>query len=339
MIYLTVTGRNDWASQLAYSKQSSFLYPSVGLSAVLSNMFNAPAWLPYLKVRASYTQVASAFNRWLTAPRAEYKDQSHTYVSPTTFPNTNLKPEDTRSWEVGLDARFFGKLHLDVTYYRSNTYNQLIDMPLAASTGYSTYLAQTGNVQNQGVELAFGYNNKWGDFALGTNFTYTFNENKIIELAHGMVNPVTGIEEDLSEIDMGYLGAAGIAPRVLLREGGSMSDIYVDHTILRDASGHVQINPTTGQASMTAIDPVYAGSTAPKHNLGWSSSLWWKDIDLGFTFTARIGGVTYSATQGILDYYGVSEATALLRDGKNLPAVVLSDYRNGAGRSRSLLYI
>ena len=313
MLYLTLTGRNEWPSMLAYSKQSSFFYPSVGLSGVISNMVDLPDWFSFLKVRASYAQVASAFDRYLSNPSYTYVEQSHGWKAPATYPNNDLRPEDTRSWEIGVNARFLNKFNLDVTYYRSNTYHQTIYMPLASSTGYENYAAQTGNVRNQGVELAVGYNNKWGDFRWGTNFTYTFNENKIMELAHGMINPITGVAEDLTEIKKDWLGASDVAPRVILREGGSLSDIYVNHQLARDLNGNILIS-NTGALSMEEIEARKVGSLAPKCNLGWSNNFAWKGIDLGVVFTARIGGMAYSATQGILDYYGVSEATAAARD-------------------------
>ena len=319
MLYLTVTGRNDWASQLAYSANSSFFYPSVGLSAVVSNMFNAPKWLSFLKVRASYSQVASAFARYLSNPSYTYNEQSHGWSAPTTYPNTDLQPEMTKSWEVGVNARFINKFNLDITYYRSNTYDQTIYMPLASSTGYQNYAAQTGNIQNQGIELSVGYNNKWGDFRWATNFTYSFNENKIIELAHGMINPLTGEQEDMLEIRKDWLGQTDVAPRVILREGGSMTDIYINHKIARDLNGNVLIDPSTGKLSMTEIEPQKVGQLAPKGNLGWSNNFSYKGIDLGIVFTARLGGKVYSATQGILDYYGVSEASAAARDRGGVP--------------------
>ena len=159
MLYLTVTGRNDWASQLAYSKNSSFFYPSVGLSAVVSNMVNMPEWFTFLKVRGSYSKVASAFARYLSNPAYSFNNQTHNWSKPSTYPAYNLKPEDTKSWEIGLNARFLNHINLDVTYYRSNTYHQTIYAPLPSSSGYNQVVVQAGDVQNQGVELALGYNN------------------------------------------------------------------------------------------------------------------------------------------------------------------------------------
>ncbi len=314
MLFLTATGRNDWASQLAYSSQPSFFYPSVGLSAVISNMVNMPKWFTFLKLRGSYSQVATPFDRFLSNPSYKYNDQTHNWSKSDTYPAVNLKPEDTKSWEIGLNMRFFESLSLDVTYYRSNTYNQTIYAPLSASTGYKNFVAQTGNIQNQGVELTLGYVNNWDGFGWDSGLTFTANANKIVALGHGLVDPTTGQPvEDITEIQKDWLGASNVAPIVILREGGSMSDVYVNHFIARDHNGNVATNDK-GQPAMAQSDYVKAGQLSPKANLGWSNTFSWQGISLGIVLTARFGGLVYSATQGILDYYGASEDSAAMRD-------------------------
>ena len=317
-VYLTLTGRNDWASQLAFSSQASFFYPSAGLSAVISNLVEMPEWIDFLKVRGSYSQVASPFSRWISNPSLEYNDQTDLWTQSKTYPYRDLKPEDTRSWEIGVNLRVLKGLSLDVTYYRSNTYNQTVYGDLAASTGYDNFIAQTGNVQNQGVELALGYDNTWGDFSWSSGFTFTFNDNKIVELANDVINPITGEPVEINEIQKDWLGAENVAPRVILRKGGSLTDIYVKHFIARDANGYVNVD-ANGRISMEETEPVKAGQLAPKANLGWSNTFSYKGLSLGIVLTARVGGLVYSATQGILDYYGVSEASAAMRDKGGIP--------------------
>ena len=317
-IYLTLTGRNDWASQLAYSSQKSFFYPSVGLSAVISNLVEMPKWFDFLKVRGSYSQVASPFSRWISNPSLDYNDQTDLWTQSKTYPYRDLKPEDTRSWEIGVNMRFLKGLSLDVTYYRSNTFNQTVYGDLAASTGYDNFIAQTGNVQNQGVELALGYNNTWGDFTWDSGFTLTFNENKIVELANDIVNPITGENVTIDEIQKDWLGGENVAPRVILRQGGSLTDIYVNNFIKRDLNGYVDVD-ANGRISMERTDFVKVGQLAPKANLGWSNTFSYKGVSLGVVLTARIGGLVYSATQGILDFYGASEASAEMRDNGGIP--------------------
>ena len=318
MLFLTVTGRNDWASQLAFTSRSSFFYPSVGLSAIISEMVDLPDWFSYLKVRGSFAEVASAFDRYLSNPSYSYNEQTHTWTKPTTYPAYDLKPENTRSWEVGLTMNFWNSLNVDVTYYRSNTFNQTIYAPISAASGYSQFVAQSGNVQNQGVELAVGYNNTWGDFSWSSNFTYTFNQNKIRELAHGIPDPVTGVPVDVTEIQQGWLGQANVAPRIILREGGSMSDIYVNQFLARDANGNILLN-ADGKMTMEETEYTKVGQLSPKGNFGWSNTFGYKGLSLGIVISARVGGLVYSATQGILDYYGVSEVSAVARENGGVP--------------------
>lgn len=318
MLFLTLTGRNDWASQLAYTDNKSYFYWSAGLSAVISNMVEMPSWLTFMKMRGSYSQVASPFDRFLSNPSYKYNDQTHNWSKSDTYPAHDLKPEDTRSWELGLNVRFLESLSLDVTYYRSNTYNQTIYAPLSASSGYKNFVAQTGNIQNQGVELALGYDNKWGDFSWSSNFTYTFNQNKIKELAHGIPDPITGIPVDVTQIEKDWLGASNVAPQVILREGGSLSDIYIKHRVARDLNGSVAVD-NNGNIKVEEVEAYKAGQLAPKGNFGWSNTFGFKGISLGVVLTARVGGLVYSATQGILDYYGVSEASASMRDAGGIP--------------------
>ena len=113
-------------------------------------------------------------------------------------------------------------------------------------------------------------------------------------------------------------GQNNVAPRVILRKGGSLSDIYVNHLIARDANGNVLIN-SDGTLSMEDVGYMKVGSLAPKANLGWTNTFSYGGLSLGIVLTARIGGLVYSATQGILDYYGVSETSAVARDNGGIP--------------------
>ena len=315
MAYLTLTGRNDWESQLAFTKHSSFFYPSIGGSVVLSEMFRLPEFISYAKLRGSYSSVASSFERYLSNPGFEFNEQSHQWGSSTTLPATNLKPEDTRSWEVGLNARLWNHFSIDATYYHSNTYNQTFNITLASSSGYSSAIVQTGNIQNYGLELALGYNNTWRDFSWNSNLTYTMNRNKVKRLASGATNPITGEIIDMPELRMAVLGADGYGPRVILREGGTMGDLYVDKGLRTDGNGNIWVDPQTGKVGVQDYaEPKKIGTMNPDFNMGFSNTFSYKGISLGVVLTARVGGLCVSNTQGILDYYGVSKATADARD-------------------------
>ena len=319
-LYLTVTGRNDWDSKLAYSKHPSFFYPSVGLSAVLSDMLELPEVISYAKIRGSYTIVASSFDRFLTNPGYVYNAQTHNWENPTVYPMDDMKPEKTKSWELGLNLKFWeNRFNLDATYYRSNTLNQTFSVDIPPSSGYNKAIVQAGNVQNQGVELGLGFHDEWAGFGWSTNATFTLNRNKVIRLASGSVNPVTGEEIQMENMPVGWLGKENVAPRVILTEGGSMTDIYVYNQLTRDNNGNIKVDQN-GNLSMTSSStPTKVGDLDADFNLGWTNHFTYKGIDLGVVLSARVGGLAYSATQGILDYYGVSEASATARDNGGIP--------------------
>lgn len=312
--YLTLTGRNDWPSQLAgpNSESSSFFYPSVGASVVLSELMPNlnHDYLSYMKFRGSWASVGNPFERYIANPHYEWVNNSWSIT--TQYPLYNLKPERTQSFEVGLTLRFLKHFDLDVTYYNAKTMNQTFNPQLPVS-GWSAMYIQTGAVRNQGIELSLGYKNTWRDFTWDTGITYSMNKNKIIELADNAINPVTGEIFSLSTLNMGGLGET----RFLLKEGGTMGDIYSLIDLKRDSNGAIYTDREGKLATETIQDPnqyIKLGSVLPDGNLAWRNNFSWKGFNLGFLVTARLGGVVYSRTQAMLDYYGVSEASAKARD-------------------------
>ena len=154
MLYLTVTGRNDWASQIAGSSSSSFFYPSVGLSWVPTSLWDLGGALSYLKLRGSIASVGMPFPRYLTVPTYEYDATTRVWKDKTHYPIGDLKPERTTTYEVGIDARLWRHLSLSASWYRADTKNQTFDPSLPPSSSYTTIYLQTGHVRNTGVELS-----------------------------------------------------------------------------------------------------------------------------------------------------------------------------------------
>ena len=310
--YLTLTGRNDWPSQLAgpNSKQSPFFYPSVGGSVVLSELFKLPESISYLKLRASWASVGLPFGRFLAYPTFSWNTSTGAYSSQSAYPLYDLKPERTDSWEVGLTARFLKHFNFDVSFYNTKTYNQTMDAKLSPTGGYSTFYAQTGNVRNRGVELSLGYKNTWNKFSWSSNYTFSANKNKILSLIDGYINPVTGEEITKDRMDVGGLSKA----RFILKVGGSLGDLYSQSDLLRDSNNKIYVNADGNVAVNDKADDIYLGSVFPKANMAWRNDFQYGNWGLGFLLTARLGGVVYSATQAVLDSYGVSEATAAARD-------------------------
>ena len=311
MLYLTLSGRNDWASQLANSSTSSFFYPSVGLSGVISEMIQMPSFIDYMKVRGSFSSVGMPYPRNLTSPTYEYNEATQSWKPKTHYPIGDLKPERTDSWEVGLDMKLFKDFNLGLSWYLANTFNQTFDPQISVSSGYTTIYLQTGYVRNTGLELSLGYGHTWNNnFRWDSNFTLSHNKNKIKELVRDYVHPETGELINKNRLDVGGLGKA----RFILKEGGTLGDLYTQSDLKRDDNGMVDIDPTGIVAIENNLPDIKLGSVFPKANLAWSNHFSWKGISLSALFTARIGGIVYSATEAAMDQYGVSERSALGRD-------------------------
>ena len=310
--YLTLTGRNDWPSQLAgpNSTQSSFFYPSVGTSFVLSEIFHLPKQIDYLKARASYASVGLPFPRFLANPTFEWDTALRQWKSKANYPLYNLKPENTTSWEIGLTARFLKHFNLDVTLYHTTTYNQTFNPQISVSSAYSTLYVQTGSVSNKGIELSLGYKNKWGDFGWASNYTFSANRNKINELVRNYVHPETGTVINKDRLDVGGHGQA----HFILKEGGTLGDLYSLSDIKRDSQGRVYIDNEGKVYTDNNVGDIKLGSVFPKCTMAWRNDFSWKGLNVGLMFSARFGGIVYSATQATLDTYGVSETTAQARD-------------------------
>ena len=311
--YLTLTGRNDWPSQLAgpRSVKSSFFYPSVGGSVVVSQLIpNMPEELSYIKVRGSWASVGLPFARFLANPTYEWDNANKVWVDKSNYPMYDLKPERTDSWEVGLTMRFLRHFNLDVSYYNTKTYNQTFDPQISVSSKYSTLYVQTGSVRNRGVELALGYSNEWGKFAWSSNFTLSSNQNRILELVDNYRHPETGQLITKDRLNIGGLGQA----RFILKKGGSLGDLYSIADLKRDSDGNIY---TAADGSIEVeynVDDIKLGSVFPKANMAWRNDFKWGNFNFGFMLSARLGGVVFSRTQAAMDYYGVSESSAEARD-------------------------
>ena len=317
-VYLTLTGRTDKPSQLVGSVDPWIFYPSIGLSAVVTDLLpedvraNLRPALSFLKVRTSYTEVGSPIPFTGLTPGTITHSMRSGKVEPFDYyPLPDLKAERTRSVELGIDSRWFGgALTFGATIYQSNTLNQLLETDLDPGTGYKKLYVQAGNVRNRGIEMTLGFNKKFGPVDYNTSVTATANRNKIIKLASGVKNPITGEVFDLTDIAKG---------RFRLREGGELGDVYASERIKRDANGYVEYTP--GQSLVTEpTEPYKLGSVNAKWNLGWKHGVSFKGFDLNVLFTARLGGIVISKTQAALDKFGVSQASA---DARNAGGVQL----------------
>lgn len=349
MVYLDVTARNDWNSILGGTsfEKKGFFYPSVGLSAILTDMIPGlkSNVLSFLKLRGSYSEVgnASSAMRYMAAQRFEYKNAQPSTTSD--FPNTNLEPERTKAWELGLQTNLWGdKINLNVSLYSTRTFNQFFRPKLSATSGYGRMPVNGGRVDNKGIEASLTVNQPLGPVKWSTTLTYTLNRNKIHQLlAPKTVDFGNGMTEEVSLKQMDIDGMNFGPVKVMLTEGGSIGDLYT--TVPKtDEHGFVIVDYNT--KNIVGLDEgkwVKAGNVNPKYNIGWRNSFSWNGIDLNFLFTARVGGRVASITQGYMDYFGASKATADARDaggalvnGVRIPA---QDYYQKVGPSIGSYYI
>lgn len=340
MVYLDVTGRIDWVSALAGTDTPCVPYPSVGLSGILTEIFPIKSdVLSFLKVRASYSEVGNAPMRYV--PMYTYKIQNGYPQTTTYMTSKDLKPERTKSYELGMNAKLFGnKVNIDLTLYKSSTYNQLFNPSLSAGSGYNSYYVNAGRIDNKGIELSVGLNQPLGPVNWTSNLTYSINRNKIKQLLPPTETP-SGTIVSMSEMNMG--GTDGY--RMVLKEGAQMGDIYVN-TLRTDEHGYIAVNVTNQTVTADPDNFVRAGNANPDYTIGWRNNFEWKGLSLGFFINGRFGGIGVSSTQAKLDYFGVSKASAEARDrggaivnGKLIPAKEYYQVVGGGNSGIGSMYV
>ncbi|MCT4646004.1 MAG: SusC/RagA family TonB-linked outer membrane protein [Carboxylicivirga sp.] len=316
-IYLSLSGRGEWPSTLANTEKSGFLYGSVGLSGVISEMVDLPEFVSYTKVRASYASVGSAIPRGLSIPQYSYDVGTNKWKTQSYRPLPKLYPERTNSYEIGLQSKLFnGTVDLNLTYYFSDTKNQTFNIPVSASSGYSSMYIQSGNVHNEGIELSLGANVKMGQLTWSPTFTYSYNKNEITELLSDYVDPITQETYSIEKINKSGLGSVSN----ILTVGGSMGDIYATNELKRDNEGNIFVNPTTNNVERVNLtEPRKIGSVLPDGQLGLKNDFVYRNFSMGAMISARLGGLVVSSTQAVLDEYGVSQRSADLRDQGGIP--------------------
>ena len=245
-IFLDASLRNDWSSTLP--DPYSFSYPSVGVSAILSDLFTIPDAVSFLKMNASYAEVGNGgraqlrFNTYNYSPggRNGFIFRSGTQAIP------DLKPEIVKNIELGLEAKFMeNKLGFQFTFYKSNSFNQLLQVSVPVATGFSNEYINAGNIQNQGIELVInGTPIKEGDLKWDIDFNLGMNRNKIIELT-----------ETTKEFTLA--GGFGRSATPLIKEGGSYGDMtgfFWRNTadVLDPVTGKVISHSTSGTPLVTA---------------------------------------------------------------------------------------
>jgi TonB-linked SusC/RagA family outer membrane protein len=301
-VYLDVTARNDWSSTLAFTRSKSYFYPSAGLSWIVSNGLRLPAWISFGKVRGSWSQVGNDLPLFYSR-LGDHIVAGGAIQGNDRAPFDALKPELSVSVELGTEWKFFDRrLDLDLTFYRTNTRNQLLTLPSSAGAEYKFYMVNAGNIENKGIEVTLGATPVMNAyFRWKTGISYSANRNRIVAL-HPKLNSFVYGDEGFS---MSYA--------MRLKEGGAFGDIY-GWKFDRDEDGVIRLNEKGLPLTIGSGNTEKVGNSNPDYMLGWSNMLSCKGFSLYFLIDARVGGDVLSQTQAELDYRGVSANTAKARE-------------------------
>lgn len=305
MLYVDVTGRNDWSSTLVNTDNLSFFYPSVGVTGILSQMVTLPEAISFAKVRASYAQVGNDITAFLTSPLNTLVNQQVTDPLVGPQPGTSLKPEKQNSFEIGTEWRFVNnRIGFDFTYYQNETKNQLITAPapIPNTSGYLNYAFNAGSIENKGFEITLSAKAIVTDnFSWDTALNYASNKNTVKSLgvnSNGETNSVILTNGDPNSY------------RYILEVGKPFGEIQ-GKNIVRNDQGQILLDKD-GRIQKT--DWVDLGSSNPDFMLGFSNTFKYKKLFLNVLIDGRFGGHVMSMTEAMLDNYGVSKKSGEARD-------------------------
>jgi TonB-linked SusC/RagA family outer membrane protein len=308
-IFVDFTGRNDWSSALTLpedlkafgNEQNAYFYSSVALSAIVSDMIKLPAPFSYAKLRGSYAQVGNDTDPFTFTqsfnPSTAYGN-FQIYGETDRLSNLSLKPEISNAIEVGTEMRFFGnRIGLDLTYYTSNTINQILNIPLSITSGYGSRSINAGKIRNWGYEAMLniqGIRNR--AFQWTTDINFSANRSKVIELRDGLTNLVMAsrrvtVEARVGE-RMGDLYGIGFA-RV---QNSDPNAPYYDAS--GKFVGQMVFDANNGRPVRTT-NRIKLGNYNPDFMVGLNNSFTWKGVNLSFLFDIRSGGKLYSETQTV----------------------------------------
>jgi TonB-linked SusC/RagA family outer membrane protein len=300
-LFLDASLRNDWSSPLP--APYTFQYPSVGISAIISDIVSMPTPISFLKASINYAEVGNG-------GQAQIRNASYNYSQgagpgflqrSATFPIADLKPEIVKNLEFNIESRFLSnRLSVNLSYYKSNSYNQLLRINLPPATGFSNRYINAGNVENQGFEAVIsGTPVQSKDFTWEVGFNYAVNKNEIVELS-----------EFLKETPLA--GGFGRSATPIIREGGSYGDLVALGWLRSDKGGYV-VNPTSG-APVASVDRYDIGNFNPRATLGLSNTFNLFGIYARVLIDGRVGGTIVSGTEMNLAFDGITEGTEQYRD-------------------------
>jgi TonB-linked SusC/RagA family outer membrane protein len=306
-LYLDVTARNDWSSALATpftADNTSFFYPSVSTSFILSNVVELPRAIDFLKIRASYAEVGNDTDPYQT--QGTFLSQTPVNSQPTFtnqdfIPNSNLRPERTSSVELGFDLRLLRqRLNVDFTYYNAVTDDQILSLPIAVSSGFSQQVVNGGSVRNQGVEIIVNgvpvrnENFEW-------NTTVNFASSRAI---------VEDLPQEDGRLTLGFSRVYNSADQTVfhqVEEGGRVGDLY-GTGYLRNHDGDFILTDEGRFIADPALKKL--GNYNADFQVGLTNSFRYKNFDASFLLDWRQGGIIVSRTLSLGAVGGQLEETS-----------------------------
>lgn len=284
-LYIDGTTRSEWSSTLPINN-NSYNYWSLGTSIVITEMLKLQSKvLSFAKVRASYALVGNDtdFDRLYNGYSygGLFLGDMVYYRSDATRMNSNIKPEQTRSGELGLDLRFFdGRITVDATYYNKISYNQIMTVDIAKQSGYNNKIYNTGEVRNWGLEFSTTFIPvKTKSWTWESTFNWAMNRSLIVSLADG-----------INRFEIGNI--EGDACRLYLEEGKPYGVLY-GKDYRRNEAGQILVN--NNGKPLFDLDK-YLGAVEPDFIGGWRNKVKFKDFDFGFTIDYKKGGILFSRT-------------------------------------------
>lgn len=318
-LFLDLTARNDWSSTLP--APYSYFYPSVGITSVLSDIIHFPQWINYAKLRASYAQVGNDADPYLINQTYSYITGNYGgYISSSTVKSIgNLKPELTSSVEAGTEWRFLNnRITADITYYKTNSKNQLLLVGMPSASGFGSAYINAGNIQNSGVELMLNVRPvQTSRFTWDMGINYAYNESKVVEL--------------YPSIRYIYLSSTQNVRTAtpVVTQNGEFGDLYGYRW--KRLNGSFVVNSQGLPIREEAIELL--GNYNPRYTTGFNNTLHYKNWSLGVLVDGKFGGVINSGTAAQQAYAGTSAVTLKHRDESwVLPAV----YADGSANTTAI---
>jgi outer membrane receptor protein involved in Fe transport len=305
---LDLTARNDWSSTLP-PESWSYFYPSAGLTWIVSDMVKyRPGWLTFAKLRASLAQVGNDTDPYNLNPSFYFTPGGELgYILRNfTKPPASLKPEITTSRELGFDIRFFhNRIGLDLTWYKSNSKNQLLWVLMPAASGYYNKFINAGNIQNSGIEATLNLKPLEGEFKWDMAINFAENNSLVVELAEGLKD---------------FTLTSGQLTLIKVVEGREYGDIYT-RGFVRNEAGRKLIDES-GMPITTSGQTLLMGNYNPDWIGGIKNSFAWKGFDFSFLVDIRMGGDVFSTTQSGLAAGGYADYTIEGRDGMVVDGII-----------------